>query len=50
MVIDEVSFNALLVMLDSLQSSGGLRIDSLDIAEGAAAGVVRVRKLQVSER
>lgn len=49
-VIDEVSFNALLVMLDSLQSSGGLRIDSLDIAEGAAAGMVRVRKLQVSER
>ena len=49
-VIEQVGFNDLLTMLDTLQASSGLRIDSLDIAEGGAAGVVRVRKLQVSER
>ncbi|WP_164742416.1 type II secretion system protein M [Pseudidiomarina mangrovi] len=49
-VIDEVGFNDLLTMLDTLQSSGGLRVESLDIAEGPSAGVVRVRKLQVAER
>jgi general secretion pathway protein M len=49
LVIDEVGFNQLLNMLDSLQSQQGLRVDSLDIAEGGAAGMVRVRKLQVSE-
>lgn len=49
-VIDQVGFNDLLTMLDTLQASGGLKVDSLDIAEGPAAGVVRVRKLQVSER
>lgn len=49
-VIDQVGFNDLLTMLDNLQARAGLRVDSLDIAEGPSAGVVRVRKLQVSER
>jgi len=49
-VIDQVGFDQLLTMLDTLQASSGLTVDSLDIAEGPAAGQVRVRKLQVSER
>lgn len=49
-VIDQVGFSELLTMLESLQANSGLRVESLDIAEGPANGVVRVRKLQVAER
>lgn len=49
-VIDQVGFTELLAMLESLQANSGLRIDSLDIAEGPSNGIVRVRKLQVAER
>jgi general secretion pathway protein M len=49
-VIEQVGFNDLLTMLDTLQASAGLRVDSLDLAEAGSPGMVRVRKLQVSER
>ncbi|RUO41665.1 hypothetical protein CWE22_05780 [Pseudidiomarina aestuarii] len=46
-VIDEAPFNNLVQMLNALQGQGGMVIEALDVAEGSAPGLVRVRKLQV---
>lgn len=46
-VIDEAPFNDLVQMLNAIQLQGGMVIESLDVAEGTAPGLVRVRKLQV---
>ncbi|HET8816639.1 MAG TPA: type II secretion system protein M [Pseudidiomarina sp.] len=46
-VIDEAPFTNLVEMLNALQGQGGMVIESLDVAEGSAPGLVRVRKLQV---
>ena len=48
-VIDQVPFNTLLQFVENLQSQAGLTITHVDATEGDAAGVVRVRRLQVSE-
>ncbi|EKE85211.1 type II secretion system protein GspM [Idiomarina xiamenensis] len=44
-VIDELSFNQLLNLLNQLQRGAGLVVDSLDVVELNAPGQVRVRKL-----
>jgi general secretion pathway protein M len=48
-VIDQVPFNTLLQFVENLQNQAGLTITHVDATEGDAAGVVRVRRLQVSE-
>ena len=48
-VIDQVPFNTLLQFVENLQGKAGLTITHLDATEGDAVGVVRVRRLQVSE-
>lgn len=48
-VIDQVGFNTLLQFIESLQTEAGLTIEHLDATEGGEPGMVRVRRLQVSE-
>lgn len=48
-VIDQVPFNSLLQFIERLQNEAGLVIEQLDATEGSEPGIVRVRRLQVSE-
>lgn len=48
-VIDQVPFNTLLQFVENLQSQAGLTVTHVDATEGDVPGVVRVRRLQVSE-
>lgn len=48
-VIDQVPFNTLLQFVDNLQREAGLTVTHIDATESDAPGVVRVRRLQVSE-
>ena len=48
-VIDEVAFNTLLQFIEQLQNEAGLTIETIDATESGAPGMVRVRRLQVSE-
>lgn len=48
-VIDQVPFNALLQLIENLETQAGLVIEHLDATEGGEPGIVRVRRLQVAE-
>jgi general secretion pathway protein M len=48
-VIDQVPFNALLQLIENLETQAGLVIEHLDATEGGEPGIVRVRRLQVVE-
>ncbi|MGL4473597.1 MAG: type II secretion system protein M [Shewanella sp.] len=47
--MDDVPFNTLMSFLDNLVQEQGLSLDSLDINETDAPGVVQVRRIQLSQ-
>ena len=47
--MDDVPFDALLSYLGELVQKQGLSLDSLDVAEGEKPGMVKVRRIQLSQ-
>ncbi|MCL1076226.1 type II secretion system protein M [Shewanella dokdonensis] len=47
--MDDVPFDALLSYLGELVQKQGLSLDSLDVAEGEQPGMVKVRRIQLSQ-
>ncbi len=45
--INEVSFNTLLIWLADLTQNNGLQVKTIDITEGSADGMVKIRRLQL---
>ena len=47
--MDDVPFDALLGYLNELVQEKGLSLESIDLAESDTAGLVRVRRIQLSQ-